>query len=642
MPVAPILLVAMPWTTLRAPSIQVGLVKAILEESGLRADAAHFYVPFLDFLAERLNTALPSIDALEAFGSIFGEWAFTVPPFRPRSEIRDERFRHQFSGEFGESTIDLAFAIRGHVPEFLQRATDEILDAAPAVVGFSTTFAQTVPSLVLAKMLKQRAPDIKIVMGGSNCEGPMGAALHRLYPWIDVVVRGEAERVAPRLFAELADGGPITPQPGLCIREEGRVHLVAEEAPKVIMQQVPLPDYADYFTRIAGTRLAEEKIWLPYETSRGCWWGISHLCTFCAANGQTVTFRSKPADKVLREIPLLASRYGVQDIWFVDNIIDERYLTTLFPRLTELDSGLSIFVETKAHLPKHKLQTLRDAGVVMAQVGIESMSTPILKLMDKGTSAIQNIRTLKWCAECGIKAFWNLIYGFPGEDPADYERQANFFQALAHFEAPNDPVPLRLDRFSPYHNDPEKYGLVAGGPLPINQFVHHGAPEDVLDAQYFLSFRYADGRDPESYTRWFREACTAWRRDWRQNFCRLSYSVKDDRVEIVDLRTNREPALYRLSEVEGKLYLACDAGVTPGRAWELLDDELRAATSVAEVAAFLEDMTRKHAMFEEGGVYLALAVATDRGFERRMNALPPLDALSDVRASAAAHGDHSV
>ncbi len=633
---APVVLVSMPWTTLRAPSIQIGTVKAVLERSGVLAETAHLYVAFFDYLKEKLGQDIPDIDELESFGWLFGEWIFAVPPFRRQSEMSDERFRFEFGAQFGETAVNRAFAIRRLVPAFLDRCADEILAGAPAVVGFSTTFAQTVPSLALAKVLKQRSPRLRIVIGGSNCEGPMGAALHRLFPWIDVVVRGEAEPVVPLLMRELVAGQPVTAQPGLCIRDGERAEVVAEERPRTDLADVPLPAYEDYFERVSRSALGTSKLWLPYETSRGCWWGLKHLCTFCAANGQSVTFRSKPAAKVIDEIPELARRYGIEDIWFVDNILDERYLRSLFPELRDRDNKVSIFVETKAHVSKPNLETLRDAGVVMMQIGIESLSTPILKLMDKGTSAFQNIRILKWCAELGIKAFWNLIYGFPGEDPEEYERMAAFLPALIHLEAPNPPVRLRLDRFSPYHNNPEKYGLEVSGPLPIQRFVHAGDPADVLDLQYFFTFKYKDGRDPDQYVRPFREACAVWRREWRENFCRLFYRIESGAVRIFERRTNREPAVYSLSAVEGKAYLACDGGSTVSHIWSGLAEEERATTSAEGIKAFLDEMVRRRLMIEENGVYLSLAVSREMGYGRRMVTLPRLDSLRDARGAAAA------
>jgi ribosomal peptide maturation radical SAM protein 1 len=630
---AAVLLVSMPWTTLRAPSIQIGTVKAVLDRSGVPAATAHLYVPFYDQIAARVEPRFRSVDEFEQCGWLFGEWAFAVPPFRARSESADERFRMRFAREFGERAVDQAFAVRRLVPQFLEWCADQVLEAAPAVVGFSTTFAQTVPSLALAAVLKRRRPALRTVLGGSNCEGPMGEAAHRLFPWIDVVVRGEAETVAGPLFAELVEGSPVTPRPGLCIRDGDATHVVPEQRPRGRMDDVPLPDYADYFARVAGSGLADAQLWLPYETSRGCWWGVKHLCTFCAANGQTVTFRSRSAEVVLDHLADLPRRYGRSHVWFVDNILDERYLTGVFPQLADRQQGLTLFTETKAHLGRPDLECLRDAGVTIAQVGVESLSTRVLALMDKGTTVIQNVRILKWCAELGIRAFWNIIYGFPGESPDDYAAMARLVPALAHLDPPNLPVPLRLDRFSPYHTDPDRYGIEITGPLPVQSYVHTGHPADVLDLQYFFSFRYRDGRRPATYAAPLIRACERWRAGTRDDFGALYYRVDDGIVSIRERRAGFDRADHVLSPLESRIYLACDAGLGLARLHRELPPQDRDATTPEATRAVVERMVGRGWMMRDDRTYLSLAVAADRARSPRRR-LALLDALADARVPA--------
>jgi ribosomal peptide maturation radical SAM protein 1 len=630
---SPVVLVATPWTTLRAPSIQIGTVKAVLDRAGVAAETAHLYVPFYEYIQQCLVDPFKDVDDFEQWGWLLGEWTFAVPPFRTPSELRDERFRLEFGYQFGEQAVDRAFAVRRLVPAFLDMCADELLAHQPVVVGFSTTFAQTVPSLVLAKILKQRRPDLKVVMGGSNCEGPMGAAMHKLYPWLDVVVRGEAERVAPRLFTELVAGEALTGQPGLCIRDGGRRDVVPESRSRAAMQEVPLPQYEEYFDRLRRSRLSQHRIWLPYETSRGCWWGVKHLCTFCAANGESVTFRSKPANQVVEDLDELPRRYGVDHIWFVDNIIDERYLHTVFPTLAKQPTRPSIFVETKAHMAKRNITMLADAGVVMAQIGIESLSTPILKLMDKGTTALQNIRILKWSAEVGIKAFWNLIYGFPGESPEEYQRMADLVPSLLHLEAPNPPVRLRLDRFSPYHDNPAKYGIKITGPLPVNRYVYAGDPGDVLDLQYFFTFSYLDERDPDTYVRPLVAACDGWRRNRNKTFGSLCYERVGDQLRIVDRRCTDADQEYLLSPTETQIYLACDGGSTIRRLAEHVDGLHDDADLRKDLAAFLAGMVQRRLMYRENDTYLSLALCANRSAWPQLESEERLDALADARST---------
>ncbi|MCX6690660.1 MAG: hypothetical protein NTW33_01085 [Methanoregula sp.] len=66
-------------------------------------------------------------------------------------------------------------------------------------VGFSSSFEQHCASLALAKRIKSRFPDVRIIFGGSNCFGAMGDVLCRCFPFIDYVCTGEGDTAVPAL-----------------------------------------------------------------------------------------------------------------------------------------------------------------------------------------------------------------------------------------------------------------------------------------------------------------------------------------------------------------------------------------------------------------------------------------------------------
>ena len=104
----------------------------------------------------------------------------------------------------------------------------------------------------------------------------------------------------------------------------------------------------------------------------------------------------------------------------VGNILDMGYFKDVIPELARVKNKPSIFFETKSNLSPEQVGALARAGVRKIQPGIESLSTPVLKLMRKGCTMLQNIQLLKSCAGAGIEPGWNLLYGFPGEDPESY------------------------------------------------------------------------------------------------------------------------------------------------------------------------------------------------------------------------------
>ena len=151
------------------------------------------------------------------------------------------------------------------------------------------------------------------------------------------------------------------------------------------------------------------------ETSRGCWWGAKHHCTFCGLNGDTMAFRSKSPARAFDEIDGLTRRHGIDKVGCVDNILDMDYVATLFPQLAASGLQLELFYEVKSNLRYDQLLTLRHGGMRQIQPGIESFSDQVLQLMDKGVTGLQNIQLLRWSEELGIDCAWNLLAGFPGE-----------------------------------------------------------------------------------------------------------------------------------------------------------------------------------------------------------------------------------
>jgi ribosomal peptide maturation radical SAM protein 1 len=616
-----VLLVAMPWHSLGLPSIQLGILAGVLEREGIATEVRSLMLSFMDHClretaagleAERIELADYAWVGEERFALGLGDWIFAVPPFRDDPERDAQYLAHLRARGVSEAEIARARTLRTLVPAFLERTTDEILAAGPRVVGFSSTFSQNVPSLVLARMLKDRQPSLAIVFGGGNCEGPMGAALHRAFPWIDVVVRGEAERVLPGLVRDLFAGRGVRPRPGLCYRDGDRTVVIPQSgAATVPMDEIPTPRFDEYFERLAKTRFAPEvlrEVRLPYETSRGCWWGAKSHCTFCGLNGTTMAFRSKSDARVLEELATLARRHERLDFTLVDTILDMRYFRDVLPRLREGGHDLSLYYETKSNLRRDQVRLLREAGVDFLQPGIESLSTPILRLMRKGVTAFQNVRVLKWCAEYGIQVFWNIIYGFPGEPSEEYARLAALAPSLSHLVPPTL-CRLAIHRFSPYHERPVEFGLEVPGPLPWYRLVYPTDDATLADLAYSFDYRHADGRDPETYVRPLREAIEAWHAAKASGGYRaLRYRRGPGFLVIEDRRHDLEPADYSFSEREARLFLACEDGATAAEAHRALGEADRADLDVDDVQEFLDDLVTSRLMYEEDGHYLGLAL----------------------------------
>jgi ribosomal peptide maturation radical SAM protein 1 len=614
-------LVSMPFKDLRHPPIQLGILQRCLERASIAVRSHSFELAFMDHLhaktvsgvgGEPLTIAHYQRIAIQEFHVHLGDWIFKVPPYAGQSPDDEEYFAHVRTQGVSDDAIAIAIRMKSAVPEFLEGAADELLAGSPRVVGFSTVFQQNVASLVLAKILKARDPSMKIVFGGGNCDGLMGQAIHECFPWVDFVIRGEGERVLVEVVTDILADQPIHPQSGLCYRVDGKPIAVPQKSePQVPMDEVPAPTYDDYFERLARTPLRSElwpEVAILFESSRGCWWGAKSHCTFCGLNGSLMTFRSKPASRVADEILSMAARYRVLDFVAVDDIIDLHHIRDLFPLLRASGADLTFFYETKANLTKDQLYAFRDAGVRSIQPGIESLSTPILRLMRKGVTALQNLRLLKWCAEIGIVPSWNLLYGFPGEPPEEYERMSELVPSLVHLEPPSLTA-VGLDRFSPYFDQPTGFGIEIIGPLPHYRFLYSIAPEELSNLAYEFEYRYSDGRDPETYTKSLANAVERWRELRERAVGSLSYRRGPGFLLVQDRRPAFETADYRFDGVEAKIYLACDAGATAAEIRRQFVVEGEDSIDVVEIENYLQELVEAKLMYREGKSFLSLAVA---------------------------------
>jgi ribosomal peptide maturation radical SAM protein 1 len=611
-------LISAPWGSLRYPSIQLGTLKAFLNRAGFPCTSRSLAVDWMTCLNTELSPSDRfTVDEYERAGNAtrfigLADWAFAFPPVRKSSDLRDAEYLALLRSRGAqEDSIRKARAARELAPAFLARCADRIASDDPLLVGFSTTFSQNHASLLLAHLIKQRSPTTPIVFGGSNCEGPMGLALHRLFPWVDIVVRGPGELALVSIAEALSENRPILGSPSVLVRGFSSETQQDRDPPEIALDELPIPDYDEYFRQIEGADFYDELIQgidIPFETARGCWWGAKHHCTFCGLNGATMAFRSKSPDRVLSEIRTLSSRHQRRKLAAVDNIIDFRYFDTVLPKLRDEGYDFDIFYELKANLTKAQIRLLRDSGVRRIQPGMESLSTPILRLMRKGITALQNLRLLKWCAELGVDPDWNLLFGFPGEPPSEYERIAKLMPSLVHLKPPSL-ARLIVERFSPYHFDAAALGIKLIGPEPQQRYLYDADDLDLTELGYYFEYAYIDGRDPEDYIGPVREALKAWR-DQRGR-ASLRYFVCPAYVEIADDRDSANTVVYTLESWQGLTYLECDAGAAPPALFETLR---RHSPDVTESAllSFLQDCAARGLMYEEDGKFLSLAVGTGK------------------------------
>jgi hypothetical protein len=236
------------------------------------------------------------------------------------------------------------------------------------------------------------------------------------------------------------------------------------------------------------------------------------------------------------------------------------------------------------------------------------LSDPILKLIRKGVTAFQNIRLLKWCAEMNVRLYWNIVYGLPGEPPSEYARMADVMRSLVHLEPPHL-VPLSLDRFSPYHQRPDAFGLVPTGARRDYRFIYEGLDEATLnDLAYCFEYRHADGRDPASYVRPLRETVEAWQSSRAVALGSLRYRRGRGSLIVTDRRPGLPAYEYRFGAVEAAAYLGAEDGATFNEIETAVRRAGHTRVSTAQLREFFDELTGARLVYRDGDQYLALAL----------------------------------
>lgn len=622
-------LVAMPFASARHPSLQLGLLQAVARRRGLEVDT----FPLNLDLARAIGS-----DTYETLcryrGRLLGEWLFSLDAFGDAAPDQARRFLDEFGGdlvprlECPELDADGLARLRREV---LPRYLDGLLEGVPwgdyAVVGFTTTFQQTVPSVALARRLKARHPAIVTVLGGAGCEPDMGLELVRIADSIDYAVVGEGDEAFPELLEALRGGRDPAEVPGVIARRAGAVRPPAARPPLARLDDLPTPSFEEWFERagILGVLPAGGRadVAVPFEAARGCWWG---RCLFCGVAGERRAFRAKSPQRVLDEIEELSSEEGTFKLEAADLVLGQEHGREVLAELARRELDYELFWECRASLSKEDLRRMARAGVTRIQPGIESLSTRTLRIMRKGTTALENVNLLRWALHFGIDASWNVLWGFPGEAVEDYRAQARLMRLLFHLQPPQGGSRIWLERFSPLYVERARFKFKSMAPEASYGYVFP-AGADLGKLAYFFEYELADALPDENFAETsatIAEWLAAWAIEPRP---RLTLRRADRFIEIEDGRGPGRPGTYTFNGPLAAAYLACsDAPRSPAAVAQLVDP----GGDADQVKACLDEFCALQLMVEDGGEYLSLAVPRrpDQNPRFRSPGTPPANGRS--------------
>jgi len=600
-------LVSCPWPILGRPSIQLGALCAYLraELPWVSTETVHLYLDVGGALGPDTYTAVAS-----------GGWPAETVYAALLSPHRLDEFQPFFQTRAREKGVRVPplSSLLDPVRQATHQAMRHLVEAEYDLYGFTLSLAQWTSTLYCIRELKRLAPNIRIVTGGTHCAGMLGKTLIQAVPEIDFLVSGEGELPLKSLVRRLAGREQEWGANILHRNPAGEIQgELCPGASQIALSHLPVPEYEEYFQRLGKlSALRGLEVTLPVEAGRGCWWQAAPRnrddggCRFCNLNLQWRGFRRKPASQVSHDVETLSSRHEVLKFFFVDNVLSLKSMRTFQKSEARSPVDRTYFGEFRAPLAAPDVNTLKRGGFTRVQVGIEALSTSLLRRMNKGVGALENLWTMKLLEEADIRNESNLILGFPGSTPEEVRETLETIQA-ARWYAPLVPVWFWLGYGSPVHRNPKRFGIRYSSNHPHYRIL---LPDDMHTRLCLMTQTYRGDRTIQ-VRRWkpVLEALRAWKRHYtevKKRYPRhpLLGWQEGGRFLIVRERRVSAPALnHRFRGLSAELYRFC-----------LAPKSLQAvhrrfpSLEISAIVRFWQDLEQKGLAFREGERCLSLAV----------------------------------
>ncbi|OGW61616.1 MAG: hypothetical protein A2V83_00690 [Nitrospirae bacterium RBG_16_64_22] len=316
----------------------------------------------------------------------------------------------------------------------------------PDVVGLQ---CYTFDQFNVRKMLdsvKEVRPQVITVLGGPHPTAVPDETFEFLGAGLDYAFRGEAEVGFP-IFLDLLEkssrNGDMAGVPGLVHRKDGDL-IKNEKAQAEDLDGLGFPAWdlirpQDYPEAQHGAFFKNFPI-APVMATRGC----PFLCTFCTSAGTAIRRRS--VSHVMEEIRLLHDRFGIREFHMVDDnfTLDREYAKEFARALIGSNLRMSWATPNGVRLDRldeELLRLMKESGLYIVSLGIESGSDRVLKTMRKSLTVEKIRKNVEMVRNAGIEIGGFFVLGYPGETREDREAtlrlaleldilRANFFTYL--------------------------------------------------------------------------------------------------------------------------------------------------------------------------------------------------------------------
>jgi len=318
-----------------------------------------------------------------------------------------------------ENIFDL---IQKNYPEEFKKVIDKILGYE--IAGFSCFKSNIHSTLRLARLLKSRNRDIKIIFGGPEIARQFFKAPGRFPEDIkntaDFIIAGEGEKSLLDLVQ---------------LRKLDKLRIFDELSS---LNDMPFPVYKG-----VDINLYPRKNSISILFSRGC----IRKCRFCSERLLYKKFKIRHVESVIEEIQYHRSKNKTDSFVFHDSLIngDLEKLEELCDKMIKCFGSVKWEAQIAVHnsMPLALFKKMKKSGCYNLFVGLESGCARTLKNMNKGFTPQNAVNFFKKLNAAGLFFGVSVIIGYPGETEADFRESMDFI-------IKNKPLIPKIEQVNPF------------------------------------------------------------------------------------------------------------------------------------------------------------------------------------------------
>lgn len=330
------------------------------------------------------------------------------------------------------------------------------------VVGLSVCFpGQTQPAYSFALKLKKLLPHVHFTVGGPGVTQMLirlkGTALARALGPFDSAVVFEGESSLLALVRALDEKKSLRELTNVVLRDPllGARYLAGHGMED--LKVLPAPD----FDGLPLDRYLAPRLVLPYDPTRGCYWGKCTFCHYGLAEVGTAAYRERQVPAMVEHLRQMSEKYRTNTFYLSQDSVAPKTLLKLAEGLIEAGLELHWATDLKAekYLTPERAETLRKAGAVACAIGVESGNDRVLAMIDKGAPVAVVKTNMVNLSAAGVAVEAMCFSDFPTETGPEALDTLKLIEGLREHVALFIVGQFGLTHGALVAQDPEKFGL---------------------------------------------------------------------------------------------------------------------------------------------------------------------------------------